>query len=55
MLWFKSYVFVLPDGGHLGFMGQNDVIAATNVGIGILGDEFPKRVSLYVIFGALVQ
>ena len=27
-LWLKSYVFVQPDGGHLRFMAQNDVIAS---------------------------
>ena len=27
-LWFNSYVFVLPHGGHLGFMGQNDAKAS---------------------------
>ena len=26
--WFKSYVFVLPSGVHLGFMCQGDVIAS---------------------------
>ena len=28
MLWFKNYVFVLPDGGYLGFMGQKGVITS---------------------------
>ena len=52
--WFKGYVFVLPDGGHLRFMDQ-DVKASNDVKIGIIVDGIPEKVSSHVIFGDLVQ
>jgi len=51
LLWalVQKLIFILPDGGHLGFMGQN------YVRIGILVDDLPEKVLSYVIFGALIR
>ena len=48
MLWFKRYVFVLPDGRYLEFMGQTDVRIESS------WTTYPKM-SSNMIFGALVK
>jgi len=56
VLWYKSYVFYLTDGGHLGSMGHNDVITwkwcQNRNSRGRLTGE---NVFIRDIFGALVQ
>ena len=56
MLWFKRYDFVLSAmAAILDFWVIMMSLRQTNVRIGILLEDLPEKVSLYVIFGALVQ
>ena len=45
----QIYVFTLPDGGPLVFLGQNVVRFR------ILEVDLPEKVSLYMILGALAE
>jgi len=51
----KSYVFALPDGGHLGFPAENDVVMSNSCQIRNPRSRINQKVYLHMILSALIE